>query len=55
MSPTIIQSRLNWFIKLKDMSTKYLHISVAVVLCSLLSLAGCHKPTPEERAEAPDG
>ena len=52
MSPTIIQSRLNWFIKLKDMSTKYLHVSVAVVLCSLLSLAGCHKPTPEERAEA---
>ncbi|MCR5759594.1 MAG: glycoside hydrolase family 3 protein, partial [Bacteroidales bacterium] len=33
------------------MITKCLRIITAAALCSLLSLAGCHKPTPEERAK----
>ena len=53
MSPTIIPSRPNWFTDniTNDMITKCLRIITAAALCSLLSLAGCHKPTPEERAK----
>ena len=33
------------------MINKYLRVFAAVALCSLMSLSGCHKPTPEERAK----